>query len=452
MRFSTAQLAAHRSLSSASVELLREIESQPSWLNRAEFDAVQGAIPEVVQPWPTLVRKALRQEMETVSRRTMQLLASLPQRAFDSDLQRFAAFARERPESLHGLLDDETYLESLLTRVDLLLTNRGVKAIELNATAALGGWDMLFVLPRYLGMPLFERFCQRIGLDVTTTDPLATLFEHLIERLTRFDITCRDVVLTASEFGSAIDFYQAYLQGVYDQAAKRVGAHSGRVWLLPFEQLTFDEGTAIWSHPGGRIGAILEVAFPLSDHPALAVALRARTTLALNGPMAFVLGNKSLFAVLSEHAFPADDEERAFVQRHIPWTRRLTSGRTRFADQDVDMLDLCRTAQSELVLKPNDAFGGRGVTIGAETSESDWVVRIQAALQDDRWVVQERLVPVPLAYQSGDTCADHAAVFGVFLTGDRYAGTTVRVMRTDRGSVVNSSRGAEKSLYLEVDE
>jgi len=45
------------------------------------------------------------------------------------------------------------------------------------------------------------------------------------------------------------------------------------------------------------------------------------------------------------------------------------------------------------VLKPNDEYGGTGVTLGWEASESDWDAALSGALADPpgTWVVQERI-------------------------------------------------------------
>jgi len=45
------------------------------------------------------------------------------------------------------------------------------------------------------------------------------------------------------------------------------------------------------------------------------------------------------------------------------------------------------------VMKPNDDFGGHGVTLGWEADETAWDATISRALggQDDSWIVQEKI-------------------------------------------------------------
>jgi uncharacterized circularly permuted ATP-grasp superfamily protein len=54
---------------------------------------------------------------------------------------------------------------------------------------------------------------------------------------------------------------------------------------------------------------------------------------------------------------------------------------------------LARERRDDLVLKPNDEYGGTGVILGWEASESSWDGALQRALADPpgTWVVQERI-------------------------------------------------------------
>ena len=52
-----------------------------------------------------------------------------------------------------------------------------------------------------------------------------------------------------------------------------------------------------------------------------------------------------------------------------------------------------RKERENLVLKPSDEYGGSGVTLGWETSESSWDEAIERALttKNGTWIVQERI-------------------------------------------------------------
>ena len=52
-----------------------------------------------------------------------------------------------------------------------------------------------------------------------------------------------------------------------------------------------------------------------------------------------------------------------------------------------------RRGRERVVLKPNDEYGGTGVTLGWELAEGEWIARLESALEDPygTWVVQERI-------------------------------------------------------------
>jgi hypothetical protein len=101
---------------------------------------------------------------------------------------------------------------------------------------------------------------------------------------------------------------------------------------------------------------------------------------------------KMLFGVLSDerHQHYFTESEREAIAQHIPWTRRVEAARTTYAGREVDLLDFLREQRSNLVMKPNDDYGGHGIYIGWESSESEWETAIEHALGRD-YLAQERV-------------------------------------------------------------
>ena len=81
------------------------------------------------------------------------------------------------------------------------------------------------------------------------------------------------------------------------------------------------------------------------------------------------------------------------IQRHVPWTALVEERRAVVEGQDVDLVPHLRAHRDQFVLKPNDEYGGTGVTLGWETSEADWDAAIARALaeRDRGWVAQQRI-------------------------------------------------------------
>ena len=101
---------------------------------------------------------------------------------------------------------------------------------------------------------------------------------------------------------------------------------------------------------------------------------------------------KAIFAVLTDDelqsVFSAD--ERSAIAAHVPWTRRVAEGRTKRYGAEIDLLPFVRENRERLVMKPNDEYGGKGVFIGWECSESEWDAALQQALSAS-YVVQDKV-------------------------------------------------------------
>ncbi len=122
-------------------------------------------------------------------------------------------------------------------------------------------------------------------------------------------------------------------------------------------------------------------------------AYKARVVCVVNSLRAKILDKKMLFALLFEPKIMAlyTREEAEAVRRHVPWTRRVAEGNTTDPDGNtVDLLPWVAQNRAELVLKPNDEVGGRGVLIGANVEPSVWERALKLAVIDPS-VVQRRV-------------------------------------------------------------
>lgn len=113
------------------------------------------------------------------------------------------------------------------------------------------------------------------------------------------------------------------------------------------------------------------------------------------------LDQKSIWEVLTDPLFTQayfTADERQVFRRHVLWTRLLSDRQTRLPDgQTSGLLDFVRREQETLVLKPNRAYGGEGVTIGVAVTRAEWESALERALTDkERWVVQ-RLASIPVS-------------------------------------------------------
>lgn len=178
---------------------------------------------------------------------------------------------------------------------------------------------------------------------------------------------------------------------------------------------------------------------------ALIAAARDGRVCVVNPYRARVANNKKLFALLTDPRFAylaESAEEAEAIQATIPWTRILREGRVTYGEWVVDLLQFLSDNRERLVLKPASEYGGHGVSLGMETSQSEWDTIIEEHHESGDFVVQE-YVPVP--EEMFPTVEDgHVQMrlkrFNInpFGIGGRYAGMITRI--SDQ-AVINVSAG-----------
>jgi uncharacterized circularly permuted ATP-grasp superfamily protein len=104
---------------------------------------------------------------------------------------------------------------------------------------------------------------------------------------------------------------------------------------------------------------------------------------------------KAFFAILTDDRFAhlMTAAERDSIRAHVPWTRVVHECRTARDNRAIDLVPYIRAHRDSLVLKPNDEYGGAGVTLGWETDAAAWDARLAEALAAQRgsWIVQEKI-------------------------------------------------------------
>lgn len=131
----------------------------------------------------------------------------------------------------------------------------------------------------------------------------------------------------------------------------------------------------------------------MQEYPALIDAYRAGAICMVNSFRSKLIHKKALFAVLTSanraHLFTED--EQAAINAHVPWTRLVRAERSDYKQEEIDLLEFVSANRHKLVLKPNDDYGGHGITIGWNTDEIRWHEAIRSAVVNADYVVQERV-------------------------------------------------------------
>ena len=170
---------------------------------------------------------------------------------------------------------------------------------------------------------------------------------------------------------------------------------------------------------------------------ALVDAYRARAVCVANSFRCKIPHKKAFFAALTDDKWASlfDPDGLAAIAPHVPWTRIVTEA----------LADDIRRRREQLVLKPNDEYGGKGVTLGWETREREWDDAIQRAVKDRsdgaHWIVQERInvrrEVFPVCDSDGIVERDMLVGFAPYLFRGNVAGFLTRLSATGLANVTS---------------
>jgi hypothetical protein len=131
----------------------------------------------------------------------------------------------------------------------------------------------------------------------------------------------------------------------------------------------------------------------MEQYPALLNAYRAGAVCMVNSFRSKLIHKKALFAVLTSgrRATLFNESQLAAIRSHVPWTRLVRAEKSDYQGEEIDLLEFIAENRHKLVLKPNDDYGGHGITIGWNTDEIRWDEALRSAVVNGDYVVQERV-------------------------------------------------------------
>ena len=130
------------------------------------------------------------------------------------------------------------------------------------------------------------------------------------------------------------------------------------------------------------------------EHPILR-AFRDGAVCLVNPPSCKILHKKASLAVLHDerNSFLFSNDEQEAIDLSIPWTRVVEERHTVHEGADIDLLPFIAEHKDQLVLKPNDEYGGKGIVLGWEVDDDAWQKALRTALSEPH-IVQQR-IPLP---------------------------------------------------------
>ena len=186
------------------------------------------------------------------------------------------------------------------------------------------------------------------------------------------------------------------------------------------------------------------------SHPLIRAYLRGDVCL-VNSFRCKMLHKKALFELLTDEETQTGlrSTENDIIKRTVPWTRRVSARKTRYRGEEVDLVEHVRRNRQLFVLKPNDDYGGHGLSIGERTTAAEWDAALAGALAAD-YVVQEKIKlrteVFPVFGESGWAFQPMYVDTNPFLFGNRVEGAMVRLSGSP---VVNvTSGGGETGFFV----
>lgn len=162
---------------------------------------------------------------------------------------------------------------------------------------------------------------------------------------------------------------------------------------------------------------------------------------------------KTSFAILTDERYSQlfTGEQLEIISRHIPWTRKVEECKTTFENREIDLLDFLQVNRENFLLKPNDDYGGKGITLGWEVLDGEWDTALKEALLDS-FVVQERaeiekkVFPV---FDEEATLEELLVDFDPFVFQNEVEGGLVRLSSS---SLVNVTQGGGQSALIVLED
>jgi len=276
-------------------------------------------------------------------------------------------------------------------RLDSFLTEKAYSFVELNGESPAGIAYVDAAYDIFLQLPVMKRFGEsydvrplygsRFMLDV-----LLDSYEEFLGRkpdsVPQIAIVDLKGMPTQKEFELFKDFFEGEGHPTIICSPDELAFENGRLRTgdfpidIVYKRLLVNEYLPI-----------------VTEYPALLDAYRAGAICMVNSFRSKIIHKKALFAVLTDRrrANLFTNAEQETIRNHVPWTRLIRDEKTDYFGKDIELLEFINENRNKLVLKPNDDYGGHGITIGWNADEIGWQEALRSALANGDFVAQERV-------------------------------------------------------------
>jgi len=378
--------------------------------------------------------------------------------------ERVARVAMEQPALLADLAlsEDEIRLAriepgyqtaSTAARADAFILPESLQFAEYNAESPAGPAYSEGLAALFAELPLMQRF--RDGIDARLYRPVAALLAALVASYREWGGTARAPQI------AIVDWREVPTYSEFELLRDAFVAAGVPTVICDPRELVFDHDRLVANGVAidlvYRRVLINDILAREPDCRALLDAYAARAVCVANTLRCKIPHKKAFFAVLTDerHAQMFSADEQAMIRRHIPWTVLVEERRVVRDGASVDLVPYLRAHRERFVIKPNDEYGGTGVTLGWETSEADWDAAIARAIAERArgWVAQEKIAVrrevFPICDAGTVAMRDMLVDFAPYVFRGRLAGFLTRLSAT---GLANVTSGGGQVAAFAVDE
>jgi len=228
----------------------------------------------------------------------------------------------------------------------------------------------------------------------------------------------------------------------------------GRILICEREQLKRDGDTLRAKGEPVQIVLCYYITCPVLPMPIEVEAWLDGVVDLYPGPMGYIYSDKRNLALLSEGVERGlfIGEDASLIKDHVPWTRLVRSGTTRYRGEVWELERLLLEKREAFVLKPAQGFAGGGISIGRFTSSEAWHEHVLSAFAYETMCVQEFIVTSPQRLQwSSCGSTDCLMNWGLFVFDDRFGGAYMRSSPAQgHEGLIGISSGAQRCCCFEL--
>ena len=326
---------------------------------------------------------------------------------------------------------------SATARMDSFVTEDSFKFVEFNAECPAGIAYIHTLGEIYRSLPIFQEFEKRY--PVRFVSPL----EHTVACLVQVYHEQFDGKVEMPSF-VIVDHLDVPTTHEFELIKAHLERRGYPCEICDPRKLECRDG---WIYANGRKIDILyrrllvnEYYAMKDDCKAFLEGYRAAKTCYLNSFRTKLVHKKAIFSFLTDthYSHILTERQRAVIERHIPWTRRLRSQMTTFRGLHVDLIEFIRSNRRHFVIKPNDEYGGKGVTIGFTSTMQEWEQAIEHGLKGGD-VVQEIVdihrEPFLMKVAGSWDMVSSVVDLDPYLNGPLVGGCLVRISSTNLANV-----------------